>query len=317
MSYSDKYVNVFKNCLKSSDDKYIDGIQLYTILMLNLRNIKPGCIYLFSRLYIYLWKHNKKFAEHIMYSIINSDDIQYLECYYEFEWIIQASELEIFPYTEYNYIYQTFTKLMCCRLKKDWDNYISGSSVDISYCTLLFIKQNRNDIFSFNYNIVNNNGSYSFDNQPYLYHFIVNNNELIYEMVKSACDKKIDNIDFNYEWQFLIDEPSGKWEDLVSNLNNTRDDYVYLNMILKNVLGLLYNEIIIRKQHNKLKITKPVIFNTVDECYSLICFVNEYIKNTHENNIFTILPTEIIMKIIASSNNDHINNIINNFFYPK
>jgi len=66
MSYSDKYVNVFKNCLKSSDDKYIDAIQLYTILMLNLRNIKPGCIYLFSRLYIYLWKHNKKFAEHIM-----------------------------------------------------------------------------------------------------------------------------------------------------------------------------------------------------------------------------------------------------------
>ena len=33
--------------------------------MLNLRNIKPGCIYLFSRLYICLWKHNKKFAEHI------------------------------------------------------------------------------------------------------------------------------------------------------------------------------------------------------------------------------------------------------------
>ena len=34
-------------------------------------------------------------------------------------------------------------------------------------------------------------------------------------------------------------------------------------------------------------------------------------------NIFTILTKEIIMKIITSSNNDHINNIINDFFYPK
>ena len=317
MSYSDKYMNMFKNCLKSTDDKYIDVIQLYTVLMFDLRNIKPGCIYLFSRLYVYLWKHNKKFAEHIMYSIINSDDIQYLECYDDFEWIIQATELEIFPYIEHYYIYKTFTKFMCCRLKKDWDNYISGSSLDISYCALWFIKQNRIDIFSFNHSISNNYGSYSFDNESYLYHFIVNNNQLIYEMAKSACDKKIDNIDFDYEWQFLIDEPSGKWEDLISNLNNSRDDYIHLNMVLKNVLGLLYNEIILREQQNKLKIKKPVIFNTVDECYSLICFVNEYIKNTHENNIFTILPKEIIMKIITSSNNDHINNIINNFFYPK
>ena len=25
MSYSDKYINLFKNCLKSTDDKYIGG----------------------------------------------------------------------------------------------------------------------------------------------------------------------------------------------------------------------------------------------------------------------------------------------------
>ena len=89
---------------------------------------------------------------------------------------------------------------------------------------------------------------------------------------------------------------------------------------VKNVLGLLYNEIKIRehqknkliKQDDKPKITKPFIFNTIDECYSLILFVNEYIRNNHKNNIFTILPKEIIMKIIIGSSDNHINNIINN-----
>jgi len=40
---------------------------------------------------------------------------------------------------------------------------------------------------------------YSFGNKSYLYHFMVNNTNIIYEMVKSACDKKINYKNFDYE----------------------------------------------------------------------------------------------------------------------
>ena len=342
--YQDKYINMFKKCLNSTGDKYIDAIKLYTILMLNIRNIcnkKTGDIpldnnsifnnvnstYIFSKLYIYLWKHDKKFAEHIMYSIIDSDDIQYLDCYYEFERILDFAEESNFPYEEQYHMYQTFSCLMGRRLKKDWENYISGTSMNISYCALWFLRKDRNNIIIFNENIFYNDRDYSFANKSYLYHFMVNNTNLIYEMVKSARDKKINYKNFNdeWEWTILFDTPPVNWDDIICKLDNMPNNYTYISMVLKNVLGLLYNNIKTQEQQtNKLieqddkpKITKPVIFNTIDECYSLICFVNEYIKNTHKNNIFRILPKEIIIKIIIGSNDVHINNIINNFFYHK
>lgn len=301
--YEDEYINMFKKCLDSTDDKYVDAIKLYTFLMLNIYN-NTNSTYLFSKLYIYLWKHNKQFAEYIMNSIIDSDDIQYLECYYRFERILDFAKKENYPYEEQYYMYKTFSCLMGRRLKKDWNNYISGSLLDISYCVLWFINK-HDDNKLFDKNVFNNNGDYSFDNKSYLYHFIVNNNKLIYEMAKSACDKKIEYLPFD-------------WYNIVRKLNKRPNDYTYINTVLKKIIGLLYNEIEIRQQWIRHKITKPFIFNTNDECYSLICFVNEYIKNTHSgNNIFTILPKEIIIKIITGSNDNFIHNIINNFFYHK
>jgi len=333
---------MFKKCLNSTGDKYIDAIQLYTILMFNIRNIKHkktgdipldnnsifnnvNSTYIFSKLYIYLWKHNKEFAVYIMNSIIDSDDIQYLDCYYEFERILDFAEESNFSYEEQYHMYQTFTGFMCRRLKKDWDNYISGSSLNISSCALWFLRKDRSNIIIFNENVFYNDGDYSFGNKSYLYHFMINNTNIIYEIVKSARDKKINykNFDYDYEWEILFDTLPINWNDIVCKLDNMPNNYTYISTVLKNTLGLLYNEIKIREhRNNKLieqddnpKNTKSVIFNTIDECYSLIMFVNEYIKNTHYNNIFTILPKEIIIKIITCSNDNFIHNIINNFFY--
>ena len=317
MSYSDKYWNMFQNCLKSTNDKHGDLIQLYTIFMFNLLDIKPKYTHLFSKLFVYLWKHNKKFAEHIMYSIIDSDDTQYLNLCDEFEWIIYSAVQENISYEERCYMYQTFTGFMCRKLKKDWDNYILGLSHNISDCTLWFIRKNRNGIFKFKDCIFNDCGKYNFDNESYISHFIKNNSNLIYEMCKNACDKKIDDIDFDNEWQIMMGEPWAEWEELLTNLNKNSYNYPQLIMVLKNVFGLLYNNNEIIVAPNKPQITKPVIFDTIDECYSLIMFANEYINTIHENNIFTILPKEIIMKIIISSCYKDIKNINLNFFYPK
>jgi len=92
--------------------------------------------------------------------------------------------------------------------------------------------------------------------------------------------------------KFYLTQPIN-WNDIICKLDNMPNNYTYISMVLKNILSLLYNEIKIREHQNNKLIEQDD--NPIDECYSLVCFVNEYIKNTHYNNIFTILSKEIII----------------------